>query len=133
MVSGFYLHGLAMWLVLLALAMANGVARVKLIEPRLGEDRARQLHTVLLALAALAVALPFVRAEGVTEAGPLLILGLVWSGLTVTFECAMGRMQGQPWSTILADWDLARGRLWPVFLVSLAATPWIAAYLTLAS
>lgn len=128
----FWIHGLGLWLALLALAMLNGAARVALSQRRLGQERARQLHTVLLALAALGLAVPFVRAQGVAQAGPLWGLGAAWAGLTVVFECAAGRARGLPWREILADWNLARGRLWPLFLLSLAATPWCAARLALA-
>lgn len=128
----FWTYGLGLWLVLLALAMLNGVARVALSQPRLGQERARQVHTVLLALVALGLAVPFVRAQGVAQAGPLWGLGAAWAGLTVAFECAMGRARGLPWSEIFADWNLARGRLWPLFLLFLTATPWCAARLTLA-
>jgi hypothetical protein len=76
-------------------------------------------------LAALA---PYVRA--VERRWPLptaraaAAVGLGWAGLTVAFEFGLGHyVAGQGWSTLLADYNLRRGRLWPVVVAAVAVAP----------
>jgi hypothetical protein len=48
--------------------------------------------------------------------------------LTLTFEVAAGRLSGKPWSVILADYDVLRGRIWILVpIVTLFAPRWTAA------
>jgi hypothetical protein len=59
----------------------------------------------------------------------LLFVGLLWVGLTMAFEVALGRLLGYGWARILADYDLRRGGLMPIGLVAMLAAPWLAARL----
>jgi hypothetical protein len=60
--------------------------------------------------------------------GEALALGLFWVALTLTFEVAAGRLSGKPWSVILADYDVLRGRIWILVpIVTLFAPRWTAA------
>lgn len=53
-------------------------------------------------------------------------VGVAWLALTMCFEVGVGRARGKSWPDIGAEYDLRRGRLWPLVLVSLAAGPEIA-------
>ena len=53
-------------------------------------------------------------------------IGGVWLGLTLCFEFGLGRAMGRSWQELGAEYDLRRGRLWPLVLVALAAGPEIA-------
>ena len=72
-------------------------------------------------------ALPFVRSNpprGVIQA---LGLGVLWLVMTVTFEFSFGHwVAGHSWSRLLADYDLAAGRVWILFLLWITLLPWIA-------
>ena len=60
------------------------------------------------------------------RAGQALSVGLAWAGLTVGFEFLFGRfVAGHSWERLLADYDLAAGRLWSLVLLVLAALPWL--------
>jgi hypothetical protein len=116
----------AAWAGLAVLATANGFSR-GLYTERLGEDRAHQLSTVTL-VAALG---PYARA--VERRWPLpddraaAAMGAAWVALTVAFEFGFGHyVAGQNWRSLLADYDLRRGRLWPLVLVATAAAPAVA-------
>jgi len=40
-------------------------------------------------------------------------VGLTWTAMTLTFEFGFGRLvEGLSWSTMLADYDVTRGRIW---------------------
>jgi hypothetical protein len=55
--------------------------------------------------------------------------GLWWVGValllvTVAFEVVLGRfVSGLSWSALLADYDISRGRLWPLVLVGVLVGP----------
>ena len=117
---------LLMWFGLLAAMMVNGTFRVLVLEPRLGEDFARQLACVSGAAILLVLTTPFVaRLDGVGSRA-LFGIGALWLALTVAFEFLFGRYgSGATWESLLADYDLRRGRLWPLVLVTVLFAPWL--------
>ena len=121
-----YRQWTAAWAGLAALATANGLSR-GLYAGRLGDHRAHQVSTATL----IAALLPYARA--VERRWPLptdraaVHTGATWVALTVAFEFGFGHyVAGQRWSTLLADYDLRRGRLWPLVLAATAAAPTLA-------
>jgi hypothetical protein len=51
-------------------------------------------------------------------------VGGVWLVLTTIFEFGFGRsVAKKPWRDLLADYNLAEGRLWPVVLTWIAIGP----------
>lgn len=119
---------LLMWLVLLVAMVGNGVFRVLVLQPRLGEAGAHQMScvtgiTIILLLTAL-----FVRTLERLTSTALLGIGVLWLVLTVAFECLFGRyVSGLSWQTLLADYDIRHGRLWPLVLLSTLLAPWLCA------
>ena len=46
--------------------------------------------------------------------------------LTLAFEVGAGRLSGKPWSVVLADYDLLRGRIWVLVpIVTFLAPLWV--------
>lgn len=109
------------WLVLLLAMMANGMLRVLVLQPRLGADGARRLASLSGVLLILALAGLLPRPRRVRDARAT---GLVWLLLTLAFELGFGRFSGASWQELFADYDLARGRLWPLVLVTTLFAPW---------
>jgi hypothetical protein len=112
----YYPQWLIAWTGLSALAVLNGLSR-GLYGDRLGESRAHQVSSATLA----AVLLPYVglveRRWPLPTAGAAATVGAAWVGFTVLFEFGFGHFVAkQPWSTLLADYNLRRGRLWPLVL-----------------
>jgi hypothetical protein len=113
-----------MWLVLLAAMMANGFFRVLVLQPRLGEDRARQVACFTGVAILFLLTAPFVRRLGSPGRSDLLAIGALWLVLTVAFEFLFGRyLSGASWEALLADYDLRRGHLWPLVLLAVFAAP----------
>jgi hypothetical protein len=120
----YFARALAAWLVLLVAMTANGFVRALVLQPRMGEPLARQVSSVLGACIVLTLAGVFVRRLPDPGAAPLLRIGLLWGLLTVVFEFGLGHfVSGLRGEEMLADYDLAAGRLWPLVLLATVAGP----------
>lgn len=117
------IRGLLAWLVLLLLMVANGVVRVVWLEPMLGSEAARQVASILGVVIVGTIAWMFVHDRRL-PAHTLWGVGGMWLCLTLGFEFGFGRfVSGASWSDLLADYDLARGRLWPLVLAAVLTGP----------
>ncbi len=112
------------WLVLLVIMFSNGIVRAVVLQPRLGEDAARRLATLVGVALVVAFSFAYVRHAGPLSARELLPVGAVWLALTLCFEFGFGRASGRSWQELLADYNLARGRLWPLVLGATLLAPW---------
>jgi len=118
-------RAVAMWLVLLVVMMLNGVVRVLTLQPRLGEDTARQVASVIGIALVLGVSRVFVRWSGGSDGRSLLMVGTLWLALTLCFELGFGAARGSTFDAMLADYDLTAGRLWPLVLLATLFGPWL--------
>jgi hypothetical protein len=107
------------WLLLFVAMFANGAARVVVLQPRLGEDRARQVASLSGVGLVLLVSWLLVRVSPGATATQLLSVGVAWLMATVAFELLFGHfVSGLSWSALLADYDVTRGRLWSLILIA---------------
>ena len=117
------LRSLVIWLILIFLESLNGTARILWLIPALGNGLAHQVSFAIGCLLILALAtafVPWLRASWVQSVG----IGLLWAGLTLAFEVALGRWGfGYGWGQIWADYDLTRGGLMPLGLGLMALSP----------
>jgi hypothetical protein len=119
-----YGRAIVTWLVMLAVMTANGALREAVLLPRLGLDRGRQVSSILGACLVAVLAGVFVRRLPDPRGAPLLAVGALWGTLTLAFEFGVGRfVSGQSWPELVADYDLAAGRLWPLVLVTTIVAP----------
>lgn len=117
---------LVMWLALLLAMMVNGFFRGLVLQPRLGEHVARQVASLLGVCIILALTGPFVERLGSPGSARLLGVGALWLVLTIAFELLLGHfVSGATWETQLADYNLLRGRLWPLVLLTTLLAPWL--------
>jgi hypothetical protein len=114
------------WFVLLIIAIVNGWLRESTYGRQLAELPAHQLSTLLgIALTGLAFAV-WTRWFRVTSVSQAVTVGGAWLAMTVAFEWVFGHfVAGHSWSRLLHDYNLFAGRVWPVFLVWIAALPWL--------
>lgn len=114
------------WLLLFAVMFANGAVRVLVLQPELGEDLARQVASLSGVALVLFVSWVFVRVSPSAQPAQLLWVGIAWLCTTVAFEFSFGRfVSGLSWQTLLADYNLLRGRLWSLILISVFLGPWL--------
>lgn len=120
-----YLHILAFWVLLLICAATMGTAREKIVKPKLGE----KAGTIVMTLAFIAIV--FIVAALMTDTAGLheeeaWIAGLIWLVLTVAWEVFMGRvLMKLTWQEIFADYNIFRGRLWPLVLLATLIAPYL--------
>ena len=99
------------WLTLIAVESVHGVMRRLLLEPQLGDLRARQV-SVLTGSLLIAMVLWFtLKWLGPQPRRRWWEFGLLWLTLTLTFEIGLGRLTGASWDRIASDFDPRRGGL----------------------
>lgn len=119
------LRALALWLVILVLAIANGALREAVLIPKLGNVTGLLLSGVVLSALVLLVAylgLPWLHARG----RELVAVGVGWLVATLIFEFSLGVFQGKPLGEMLAAYTFKGGNIWPAVLFIVAAAPWVA-------
>ena len=117
---------LAIWFVLLLAAIVNGAVREAMLVPRVGDTAGHIISSITLSLLILGIATATIRWMGADGPNPLLI-GTVWLTLTIAFEFLAGHyVFGTPWRQLLADYNLAAGRIWILVLVTTLLAPTLA-------
>jgi hypothetical protein len=114
------------WFPMLIIAIANGMVRQSLYAPVVGDLAAHQISTVI-AIVLFGLYIRWgIRRWAPASPSQAVAIGIVWFLMTVAFEFLFGRfVAGHPWETLIANYDLSAGRLWPLVLVWLAVAPWL--------
>jgi hypothetical protein len=122
------LKALALWLGILALAIANGVLREKILIPTLGSTMGLLSSGILLSAGILLVAWAGGPWYGSLESRQWLLVGAFWLLLTLTFEFGFGRLvQHETWGEMLEAYTFRGGNIWPVVLLVTFVAPWLVA------
>ncbi len=113
------------WVLMIPVAIANGIFRETVIQPVTGELPAHQISVVTGSLGFLGVTWLAFRHHAVQESDRTLLgVGLAWLIGTIGFEFGFGRyLDGHTWSELLHDYNVLQGRLWPVVLLVIFAAP----------
>ena len=112
------------WLVLMLLAVGNGILREASYGLHLAELHAHQVST-LSAWALFGVAVWLLARKRVPASlKQSLQIGLVWLLFTLSFEFLFGHyVAGHSWGRLLQDYDILSGRLWLLLLVWVTVLP----------
>ena len=123
-------RAILIWLIILVLANLNGAAREVWLIPRLGEPAGRVASTVALAGIVVLLTWLAIRWIGPASRSDAMRIGVLWLGLTLAFEFLVGHyVLRQPWTALLEDYDISRGRVWPLALLVVLLAPVLAARL----
>jgi hypothetical protein len=117
---------LAAWLGGAAIGIANGAARELTYGRALAEPTANRLSAITGTAAFLAYFGALQRCRPLRSRRQALLVGGAWTALTVGFEFGLGRARGKEWRELTAEYDLSRGRFWPLVLVAVALGPELA-------
>jgi hypothetical protein len=119
-------RAVVVWFGILVLASLNGAVRDLMVAPRIGDTIARAISTMILCGLILLVTRYTIRWVGPQSPRQALGVGAFWLVLTLCFEFGAGRYAGKPWSVILEDYNLTRGRVWVLVpIVTFMAPYWI--------
>ena len=119
-----------MWVLIAAGEVVNGVLRMRLLNRRAGDKRARQIAvfsgSCLILLIAF-IGFPWI---GAKTARQCFAIGALWVVLMFGLEAYFGRVVFRvPWKRILADFDFRRGGFLAIGFAVLFFAPWISAKL----
>lgn len=121
-----WLRALAIWLLILLLAIGNGILRASLLIPWLGTVAGLVCSGLLLISLILLVtwlSLPWLALASDRQA---LQIGLLWLLATLLFEFGFGWSRGLSLEQMLTAYRFEGGNLWPLVLLVTALAPWLA-------
>ena len=118
------------WLMILGLAIANGVLRESVLVPALGTTPGLMLSGAILSACVLVVALLLIPRLGPVSTRRCLGIGAFWLALTLAFEFGFGRaVAHKTWAQLLDAYTFRDGNLWPLVLLVVVLAPLFAAWL----
>jgi hypothetical protein len=119
-----FLYPLGVWVLMAVVAILNGGFREVALIPRIGEYPGHVVSTALLVVAILAISfLYFSRTPIEYARAELVVVGLLWTVLTVGFEFLVGYLEGTPVSVTLGQYDVLVGQVWIAVPLTLLLTP----------
>ena len=106
------------------LGIANGLLREKTYGQRLDDRTAHQVSTAT-AIGGFAAYFGLLQRRWPLQSNDDAVrVGAIWLCLTIAFEFGFGRLVAKmSWQDLLADYNLRRGRTWPLVLAWIAAGP----------
>lgn len=120
-----YLYALGMWLIFMIAAILNGLFRNSFITPRVGEHAGHIISTIIFIIIILIGTYIFINSLKMNYSTThLLLIGVFWLILTILFEFVFGHyIAGHPWSKLLADYNILKGRVWILVLLTTFIAP----------
>jgi hypothetical protein len=121
-------RALVVWFGLLVVAFANGALREMVVVPAVGDTAGHAISSITLSAAILLVAWFTIVWIHPASAADAWTIGALWLTLTLAFEFLVGHyVFGNPWSRLLADYNVAAGRIWVLVLMTTVVAPAISA------
>jgi hypothetical protein len=129
-VTSIFLRAFVIWLLIAAAEVLHGILRVRFLNRRVGDHRARQIAVFTGSGIILAIAWFFVPWLGASSSGQMLGVGFLWLALMLAFEIAFGRLVFRAsWQRIAADFDFRKGGLLSIGMAVLLFAPLLVAKL----
>lgn len=114
-----------LWLPMIVIAFSNATLRQLIFVKYFNDLRTHQLSTItLIIFCSIYVwfVFPLLTIQNSKQA---LLIGFVWTILTVAFEFSLGRLTNKPWEYLFRDYNVFAGRIWLLFLICLFLLPYI--------
>lgn len=116
----------ASWGGMVILSILNGALREKVYDQFMPELSAHQLSTfigIILFGVYIWILTGVCRIESSKQA---FVIGGMWLIMTVAFEFLFGRyVVGNTWNKLFRDYNLLKGRVWPLVLIWIAVAPYV--------
>ncbi len=119
-----FLYPLGVWALMAIVAILNGGFREVVLIPRVGEYAGHVLSTGVLVAAILLLSFLYFRGTPLayTQA-ELLLVGVLWTVLTVGFEFVVGYVEGTPVSVTVGQYNVLAGQVWIAVPLTLLFSP----------
>ena len=118
------------WLIIVIVAILNGILRDKVLFPLWGIHIALPLSGLLLCGWVLVITLLLISFIGKTTGAGYIAIGALWFTLTLSFEFLFGYLViGKSLSEIIQVFNLFEGNFFLLSLVTSALAPWFSAKL----
>jgi hypothetical protein len=116
------------WVLMIPVAVLNGLFRESVVRPRVSELRAHQLSVVTGSTGFIALVYALWRHDVRSMRDRDLVrMGAGWVIATIIFEFGFGHLlRGFSWRALLHDYNVREGRLWVVVLLVILFSPVIA-------
>lgn len=111
------------WIIIIPLAIANGLLREFVLTPWLGLRLAQPISGLLLILCITAVAGLLVKRVGAQRQRTWIVIGIAWGIATFAFECLMLVMAGKGLADLAAQYDFTDNNIWPLVLLWTISAP----------
>ena len=115
------------WSLFMFLAIINAVARESIYKSIIGDLRAHQVSTfVFIALIFLVTYLVLRFSDLKLSTQESFIIGTIWLLLTICFEFIAGHyIFGNSWEKLFADYNILKGRIWSLVLITIFFSPYL--------
>jgi len=121
-------RALLIWVVLMLVESLHGILRQLVLAPMIGDGSARRVGVLSGLVLIFLTTLLSIRWIGAKRTRDLLLVGVLWAALTMTFEIALGRLVlGYEWERVTSDYDLSKGGFMALGLLCMIFVPLAAA------
>jgi hypothetical protein len=115
------------WFLFMILAIINAGIRNGVFKSKFGDLVAHQISTIIFILLILFVTYFVFRFSNIelsnTES---IFIGLIWLISTIIFEFIAGHYAfGNSWDKLFADYNIIKGRIWSLVLITILFAPYI--------
>lgn len=119
-----FLHPLIVWALMAVVAILNGGFRELVIIPRIDAYLGHILSTALLVAMVLLISFVYFWWTPIDYSRiELLLVGVLWTVLTVGFEFVVGYVEGTPMSVTLGQYNVLAGQVWIAVPLTLLFAP----------
>lgn len=120
----YLVRAFVVWLLIIFAESVHGALRQALLEPVVGDFRARQVSVFIGAGIIVAITFVFVRWLKASRVSQFVLVGVMWVILTVGFEMVLGRFaMDLSWERIASDYNVVEGGLLPFGLLVMLFAP----------
>lgn len=115
------------WFLFMILAIINAILREGLFTSFLNELRAHQLSTITLMIFFFIGTYIILRYSDIQLSDQqAIIMGCIWIIMTILFEFLAGHyLFGNSWDKLIADYNIFKGRIWILILITTLVSPYI--------
>ena len=115
-----------MWVLFIPIPFINGVLREGWYKKKVGEIGSNIIGFFVLSSVFLIYTYLFFKNQILSFSNTeIFLMGTLWLTMTLIFEFGMGVVTGRSLEYMLADYNILKGRLWPLTLVIIFLAPFI--------